>query len=348
MFCPVYKTAHFSTRPVEHVKKDIDLVRKHVETLRQLLDDSGRITIAGLQKAAMRVEYEEWHVFDRAADWVYVGDMKSVFLQDADSLVIKPTDMVAILTHLRKQLPFVRRVTSYARAKTIASRKVEDLKAIKEAGLDRIHIGLESGSDEVLARVNKGSTKEIQIKAGLKVKQAGMELSEYVMPGLGGQDLWEIHAIETADALSQINPDFIRLRTLAIPPQAPLFEEWQAGRFKKCTDLMIAKEMLLFIEKLDGITSYVKSDHILNLFMELQGKLPEHKQRMIDLLSNYLGMEPEDQRLYQVGRRLGILTRTRDLENPHKKAKVEKACRKLGITADNVDEVTDQLMTRFV
>jgi hypothetical protein len=347
-FCPVYKTAKFSFRPVEHVKKDIDLVHKHVEALRLMADESGRIPPAETRKLIQNTEPGEAAAFNAAFNWLFAGGMRSVFLQDADSLVMKPGDLVEILLHLRERFPSVKRITSYSRAHTIARKKDGDLKAIRDAGLNRIHVGLESGSDQVLAMVKKGVTKEIQISAGLKVKQAGMELSEYVMPGLGGRELSRIHALETADALNQIDPDFIRLRTLAIPPHAPLFEEYRAGRFEKCTDSMVAEELLLFIEKLDGITSVVKSDHILNLFIDLHGRLPKDKERMLRLLRTYLAMEPSDQLLYQVGRRLGVFTRIRDMEDGPKRAEVEEACRVLKVTPHNVDEITDQMMIRYI
>jgi hypothetical protein len=269
-------------------------------------------------------------------------------LQDADSLVVKPHELVDILTHLKSKFPSIQRITSYARAKTIYKRKEEDLRAIREAGLDRIHIGLESGSDEVLAMVEKGSTKAIQIEAGLKAQRAGMELSEYVMPGLGGQVLSDTHARETADALNQIDPHFIRIRSLAIPPHAPLYEKWQSGEFEKCTDVEVAGELLTLVTALDGIQSVIKSDHILNLFMDLEGRLPGDKERMVGLLESFLAMDPEEQRLYQVGRRLNIFHRLKDLENPRKRDVVTRTCVELGVTADNIDDIIDKLMMRFV
>ena len=126
--------------------------------------------------------------------------------------------------------------------------------------------GSNQAPDKVLKMVKKGATKAQHIEAGIKVKNAGMELSEYVMPGLGGRAFSRIHAMETADALNQIDPDFIRLRTLAIPDSIPLHTDWTAGTFEKCTDLEMAEEILLLIEQLSGITSMIKSDHILNLF----------------------------------------------------------------------------------
>jgi len=280
-------------------------------------------------------------------NWL-AGGMDSIFIQDANSLIIKPSNLVEILIHLKNRFPWVRRITSYARSHTIARIKDGDLKAIKDAGLNRIHIGLESGSDTVLKMAGKGVTQATHIKAGLKVKKAGMELSEYIMPGLGGRAYSKIHALETADALNRINPDFIRLRTLAIPNTVPLFDDWQAGRFKKCTDLMMAKEILLLIQTLDGITSVVKSDHILNLFETVEGTLPQDKEQMLDILRTFLAMAPERQCVYQVGRRLGFFSRISDMESPHRLKKAEKACRQFGVTWKNVDEVIDELMKRFI
>ena len=256
--------------------------------------------------------------------------------------------MVEILKHLKKCFPRVERITSYARSHTIARIKDQDLKAIADAGLNRIHIGLETGSDEVLEMVKKGVTKAIHIRAGLKVKAAGMELSEYVIPGLGGKTLWETHALETADALNQINPDFIRLRTLAIPNHLELYKDYQEGRFEKCSDLMIVKEILLFIENLEGITSMVKSDHILNLLQELEGKLPEDKAVMIGLLQSFLEMEPQQRCLFQVGRRMGVFTSLSDMNIPEKLAIARTACQQYGVTPDNVDELIEEAVKRFV
>jgi hypothetical protein len=165
---------------------------------------------------------------------------------------------------------------------------------------------------------------------------------------LGGRDLWEAHAIETADALNQINPHFIRLRQLAVPPGAPLGEQLEAGDFKKSTDIEVARELLRFIEKLNGITSVIKSDHVLNLFMDLQGTLPDDKERMTAMLRGFLHMSPDDQRLYQLGRRLGFFARTRDMQNTQKKQAAETAYKELGVMPDNIDAITDELMTRFI
>jgi hypothetical protein len=339
-------------RPVEHVKKDIDAIHRYVNKFQELADGSGRISRVELRNAFEQIEYDpvkpdESQAFQAAIHW-YASGMNSIFLQDANSLIIKPSDLAEILNHLKQHFPWVGRITSYARSHTIARISDNDLRAISDAGLNRIHIGLESGSDKVLKRSKKGVTKQTHIKAGLKVINAGIELSEYVMPGLGGQAHSETHALETADALNQINPNFIRLRTLAIPNRVPLFEEYRLGQFEKCTDLMMAKEILLFLESLNGIDSVVKSDHILNLFQEVEGKLPQEKEQMLQPLRDFLKMDRDRQCAYQVGRRIGIFTRLVDMENPHRLAKVETTRQQLGITPENVDDAIDELMKRFI
>jgi len=331
-------------RPVKHVIRDIETVKKHIDVISGMADAKNNIGRADLQPYINSVGREEMAALSAAWHW-FLNGMKSIFIQDANSLIIKPGDLVEILTHLKRNFPFIDRITSYARSHTIARIRDNDLEKIANAGLNRIHIGLESGSDEVLNMVKKGATKEIHIKAGKKVVNAGMELSEYVMPGLGGRLLSETHALETADALNKIAPRFIRLRTFAVRNREELYT---SGGFEKCSDVETVEEILLFIEKLNGITSTIKSDHILNLFQEVEGRLPEDKEKMTGILKTFLAMNPEEQMIYQVGRRTGIFSGLSDLNVYDLRSKVEETCRALRITVKNVDKVIDEFMQRFV
>jgi hypothetical protein len=329
------------------VKRDIDAVHRHTSRLEDLAGVNAGLSRGLIERALEGVTPDERLAFEAAASWFTWG-MRSVFLQDANSLVVKPSDLVSILEHLRRRFSGIQRVTSYARAQTVAKRTGEELTAIAQAGLNRIHIGLESGSDKVLQMVKKGVTKAEHVEAGRRVIRSGMELSEYVMPGLGGKTLWEEHAIETADALNQINPHFIRLRTLAIPKHVPLYEEYVSGRFEKCSEVMVAREIMVFLERLEGISSVIKSDHILNLFGDLEGTLPDDKPRMLAMLKRFLDMSPEQQTLYQVGRRSGAFTRLEDLDNPHRCALAEAIREQYGITPDNVEAVIEDMMRTFI
>jgi radical SAM superfamily enzyme YgiQ (UPF0313 family) len=346
-FCPVYKRRKFSLRPVEHVLEDIDRVHRYVLEIKACAAENGKIYPDDIKRLRTINGSEDQTALNAALNWAASG-MRSIFLQDANSLVIKPERLLAILQHLKQCFPWVERITSYARSHTIARISDENLQLMAAAGLSRIHIGMESGSDQVLARIKKGVDKKTHIIAGKKVRQAGMQLSEYIMPGLGGRELSEVHALESADALNQINPDFIRLRTLAIPDHVELFADYQKGRFQKLGDVETARELLIFFEALDGITSTVKSDHILNLFENLEGQYPQDKEKMVGIIKEFLAMEPEEKMLYQVGRRMGLFRSLNDMRDDTKRAHVAKSCTRAGITPDNVDEAVDELMKRFI
>jgi len=341
-FCPVYKGEKFSLRPIEHVLKDIDTVQLYVELILKA-KQSGPTRYGDFSHR----DFDDQTALNAAYHFV-AGGMQSIFLQDGNSPIIKPEDLIRILHHLKQAFPMVRRITSYARSHTIARISDEHLSLMAEAGLNRIHIGLESGSDKVLKMVRKGVDKATQIKAGQKVKLAGMELSEYVMPGLGGKSLSREHASETADALSQINPDFIRLRSLALPTSAPLTAQFEDGEFDKIGEVDTARELLHFIESLQGITSTIKSDHVLNLFAEIDGKLPDDQQRICSDIREFLELDPEEQMIFCIGRRTHRLSRLDDLKNPRLHDAAAKLCRELGATVDNMDDIISMVMKRFI
>lgn len=336
-FCPVYKDTHFSVRPVEHVLKDIDQIIRSISLI-EFRFGGDLLSIANYPIHSILADVGiESLAFQCAVQWYAVG-MHSVFLQDANSLVLPTDKLLVILNKLKSSFHTIQRITSYARSQTIYKKSVEELKQLRSAGLNRLHIGLESGSNQVLQRMKKGVTKEQHIEAGKKVIEANIELSEYYMPGLGGRELWEEHAIESADALNQINPTFIRLRTLAIPTNTPLYQEWMKGNFSKCSEDEIIQELLCFIEHLEGITSYVKSDHILNLLPELEGKLPNDKPKMINIIKTYLSLPDREKLLYIVGRRTGLIHQLSDLDDPGKCSTVEQMINEYRITHSNVHE----------
>lgn len=346
-FCPVYKGRKFSLRAVEDVYRDIDAVARHLDLLRRNLGEVGVETQGLLQFLHDRLPPEEQPSFRAAAHWL-AGGLQSVFLQDADGLVIGPAKLNAILAHLQTTFPWTFRITAYTRSQTVLRFTHEELVALRQAGLTRLHIGLESGCDAVLEKVCKGATRAMHIQAGRRVKKAGIELSEYVMPGLGGRELSECHARDSATALNAIRPDFIRLRTLAIPVGIPLHEEWVSGRFELCTSIEIARELVLFLQTLDGIVGELVSDHVLNLFEDLTGTLPDDQQRLIAMVQAFLDMSAEQQCLYLIGRRGGVLRGLQDLRDPAKEAAARNLCEQLGATPDNVEELCRRLMQRFI
>lgn len=346
-FCPLYKGCKFSVRPTAEVLADIDAVAHHVRALQRQEETEGPLSRNRLRRWHEQLPAEQQAVFRAAVHWRDHG-LRSVFLQDADALTAGSEELLKLLDHLRRTFPQVERVTCYSRSATIVRYTPEDLASLNRVGLDRLHMGLESGCDRVLQLVRKGANQTLHIRAGRMVCAAGMELSLYVMPGLGGRALSTEHARQTAAALNRIDPHFIRLRTLAVPPGTPLDEELRAGSFVPCSSLEIVQEILLLLEALQGVTSYVASDHALNLFEDLAGRLPGDKERMVAMLREFLALHEDQRTIYLLGRRAGCFRGLGDLQDPARTAEAERLCRQLGVTADNVDEVCAELMKRYV
>jgi len=223
---------------------------------------------------------------------LYGERVRTVFIADSDSLVTKTETFLEVLKSLYASFPHVERVTSYARAKTLAKKPFEDLERICKAGLTRLHVGLETGDRELLQEIKKGATPEEMIEAGKKAKRAGFEYSLYVLLGIGGEEKWEQHARGTAEVLNQIDPHFIRVRTFIPQPDSPLYDAMEADRFQPPGPETILKETKLLLEKLE-VTSEFLSDHISNL-LPLHGKLPQEKERMVGMAEEVLRRLGED------------------------------------------------------
>ena len=260
LFCPAYKGVKFSKRTVEEVKKDIDSMANELRD--------------------------------------YPG-IKAAFLQDADSLILPADDLIAILDHLKERFPKIERITTYARARTLSHKSVEDLRRLKQAGLTRIHTGMESGSNRVLKMIKKGMTPEEVVTGGRHVMEAEIELSEYIMPGIGGRTMSEEHATETAKLLNLIRPHFIRVRTFAMHPQSPMQKMVREGTFVPLTEDEIVAEIRLLVNHLDNMHSYFScNDFSLNLLMQVDGFLDEKKEDMLKVLDAFLSMTKRQRQVY--------------------------------------------------
>ncbi|MCA1988005.1 MAG: radical SAM protein [Desulfarculus sp.] len=313
-FCPVYKRRQFSRRSLEEIKADIDAaaaMRDQILTLSRQMGRGGRVDDAVVQAVFSNPGLSD--SFRNVAAWLYYGT-GNVFLQDANNLVLEPAVLAEALRHLRRVMPEVQRVTTYARSSTAAQRSVEELTMIRQAGLDRVHVGLETGYDPLLKFMNKGVTAAKQVQGGRNLKAAGLELSEYVMPGLGGRRWWREHALATAEVLNQIDPDFIRLRTLRVPSYLELHQDVLSGEFVKLGDDETVAEIRLFIASLAGIHSYLASDHIMNLIETVEGRLPDDQPRMLAILDGYLALPERERLVYRLCRRLGRCREPQDID----------------------------------
>lgn len=261
-------------RPVEEIKGDILAMKA----------ESDQILEWAKQHDA-RDRVEEMAIQNNRL-WLTNEGVKTAFIGDSDSLIMKTDELVEVIEFLYEAFPTLERVTSYARAKTALKKTPDDLSRLHDAGLTRLHVGLESGDDEILKYVDKGATADEMVRAGRKIKESGISLSEYVLLGIGGRDRWQEHAEGTARALNAIDPDFIRARTLIVVPGTPLHEKVEQGEFKRLSPEGILKEERLLIQLLEVNSEFV-SDHVSN-YLPIDGKLPESKEKMLELLDAIL------------------------------------------------------------
>jgi radical SAM superfamily enzyme YgiQ (UPF0313 family) len=279
----------------------------------------------------------------------YHGDRPhSAFLQDADPLTTKPDDLIAILKGLRERFPKVERITAYARTQTLRRKPLADLRRVREAGLDRVHVGLESGSDRVLEMIRKGVKREDHVLAGARAKEAGFELCLYVMPGVGGVALSDEHADHTAEALAEIQPDFTRLRTTAAIPGTPLFEMQERGEWEPLDDTGTVREIRRMLAGLAGVSTRLRSDHISNLLMHLRGNLPDAHAKLLARCDAFLALGEEDRRLFILGRRTGRLGRVEQLELPGVREEMQRQLAQLREAGHDFDVVAAELRRRIL
>ncbi len=283
-FCPFYHEKKFELRDVKEIKKDIDTVKRINEMLVE----------------GANLETVPYHCLSLVLAWFKSG-RRTVFLQDSNSLIMPTDQLVDVLDHLREVFPSLKRITSYARSDTILRKDLDELTDVREAGLTRLHVGLESGDDHVLKVMKKGVTAEQNIRAGRKAMEAGFELSEYVMPGLGGDEYSEEHALNTAEALNKIDPHYIRMRPLTVHPSSELYKMQERGEFTPNSPHRRLKELEIMVKNLE-VSSKLCFDHALNGWRNREGaylfdmgyegyRLPEEKDHVLKLIQEGLSVD---------------------------------------------------------
>jgi hypothetical protein len=333
-------------RSVEEIKSDISAAKSMRDQIMEITIKSGHS--GGMQKVVgMVIKDPPNESFRNVALWL-MGGGENIFLQDANSLVMKTSDLCQVLYCLKTSFPKVKRITSYARSLSLTKKKFPELVQLREAGLSRLHVGLESGYDPVLEMMNKGETAKQHIEGGRRVVEAGISLSEYIILGLGGKELSALHARHTARVLNEIDPEFIRVRTLTVNNNVPLSVDVANGTFIRATDEDIIREERFFIENLTVNSNYV-SDHISNLLPELEGKLPQDKVRLLDVLDRFEALSQADRINFMVGRRVGLYKTLQDMEDAQRHEVVEQIKFKLDKGAKKFDpEIIFTLMEDFI
>lgn len=229
----------------------------------------------------------------------YGSHVRTLFFPAGNTIAMK-TDQLAEICSFGKQIfPNLERITVYGSSQYIYKKGPDEMKQLAEAGLSRIHVGLESGDDEILKQIKKGTDSQKQIKAGKYVLEAGIELSLYVILGIGGKDRTEQHAAETARVLNEISPDFIRFRTFVPKNNTPLLQNVLDHKFEMLSPHEVLKETVAIIEKLQ-VNSYLASDHYTN-YINVEGKLPEAKKAVLKEIETALLKDENQFRPFFIG-----------------------------------------------
>lgn len=250
-FCGMYKSKRFRVRPVDEIIEDIRLAR------------------------------------------LFYGSqiVRSVFLPDGNTVVMRTEQLERVLKALYEAFPNLERVTSYGSSKIIVRKRTDHFVRLHKAGLTRLHVGIESGDATTLERIKKGATPDDHIRAGKTVKEAGIQLSEYIMIGIAGRKRSHIHARESAAVVNEIEPDFVRIRTFVPVPNTPLWQAYRNGEFSLLTPYEALVELRTLIEGINCRCRFL-TDHISN-YVWLDGRLPDDRDEMVAKIEEALRLPRE-------------------------------------------------------
>lgn len=308
-FCTLFKGMRFSIRPVNDIKKDIASARLHYSGAK----------------------------FD------------TCFLQDGDSFAMRTQDLVEVLTTLREAFPSIKRISSYGRAQTMMRKSETEIQEISDAGLNMLYCGIESGSDQVLETMNKGVTQDAIIQSALRARKSGMSLMVFVILGLGGKELSEQHVRETAHVLNAINPNSIRMMSLAVKQETELWKKIEDGSFTMLSETEMIKEQRQLINQIEGIHSHYGNFHGINLLTELEGILPDDKNKLLSIIDDYLSLYSTLQLNFIFGRRLGYYSRLAGFQDSPAFSTVQQQIERIqGENPESIEAVFHDLRNRII
>jgi len=222
-----------------------------------------------------------------------IPDTRRVFLADGDALALSARRLAQILAALQAAFPNLERVGAYANAKNLLGKRDAELGILVQQGLGIVYLGLESGSDEILSRIDKGANASEMIAAVGKAKQAGLLVSIIGILGIGGPELSERHAEQTGHVVSQMDPDYFSMLTLMLVPGTKLHQQWQSGEFRLLKPEEMLAELRQVIKHTHDLTQCVfRTNHASN-YLPLKGTLHQDKERLLETLDAALAQGKE-------------------------------------------------------
>lgn len=211
-----------------------------------------------------------------------------LFICDGDALIIPQKRLLNILTEIRAQLPWIKRVGVYANTKGIRMKTPEELKALHKAGLGIAYMGLETGDDETLKAIHKGADAAIMIEMGRKIRASGIKLSITVLLGIAGRERSQLHARATGEVLTAIDPEYVGALSLMLIPGTPLHTDYAAGTFPLIEPIEMLQEIRTMVEHTTLTNGLFHANHASN-YLPIRAKFPEDKQKTLALIDAALG-----------------------------------------------------------
>jgi radical SAM superfamily enzyme YgiQ (UPF0313 family) len=230
------------------------------------------------KKFSIKNEEDVFKDIDRAAD--YSMDIRKIFLADGNAMVLSSGKLLKILNYLNEKFPRLNRVSAYAIAKDLENKTIAELKALKDAGLKLLYIGIESGDDKLLGLINKGETFQSTTKNLLKLKEAGIKTSVMILNGLGGKVYSNQHAHNSARIVNETQPDFLSTLVLSFPYGVEHYQQKFKGDFKEMNPIELLEEMHLFISETNLESTIFRSDHASN-YLSMKGILSRDKGKLL-------------------------------------------------------------------
>jgi len=217
----------------------------------------------------------------------YSWSMRRVFLENGDALICPQRRLVEVLKYLNQKFPRLEKIGTYASPQSALIKSANELKELNQLGLKIAYLGVETGDEELLKKINKGASYDEIVEAGRKIKQAGITLSVTVILGLGGIEGSKKHALGTARILTDLDPDFAGALTLMLVPGTPLHKEWEDGKFTIISPFQSLEELKLMIESSSFTNCFFTANHASN-YLPIKARLPEQKAEMLKLITEVL------------------------------------------------------------
>ena len=254
-FCGMYKNKRYYVRPLEEILEDIELAKKHFA--------------------------------DLSSFPLGIPRVNRVFLCDGDAIAMDTEDLLVILAKLKEAFPLLERVTTYAGPRSTLRKTPEELKALYEAGLTRAYLGMETGWDELLKKVCKGVSADQMLEAGLRLKEAGMEVWDIILLGLAGPEGSRKHIEESVKMINAMKPRHLSAMTYMPVEGTPMYEDVRTGRFTCITPEQALLETKWLVEGLEVDPLHITANHPSN-YLPIKGGLPEDKEQILKLINSAL------------------------------------------------------------